>query len=186
MQKVKQTPTFKLLITPLLALFTMVLLFSCSKNIAEIPGQNNPELSASNQSSPSHMNNGLAVAPFESTLFVPCANGGAGEDVALTGKTNFIYQMSWNEHGFSLVYHDNSYGVTGVGLSSGETFTASGGTQETVMGSWVNNQWIGTLIRQLRIIGQGSSFIVNYKYRITVTPDGNVTVNIREETIDCR
>ena len=186
MQNVKQASKFKLLSTSFLALFVMLLLSSCSKNIAEMPGQDNTEVSALNQSSPSRMNNGLVAVPFEETLFVPCANGGAGENVTLTGTTNFVYQMAWNDHGFNLVYHANSHGVTGVGLSSGETFVGSGGTQGSVIGSWVNNQWIGTTIEQMRIIGQNTTYIVKYKYQLIVTPDGNVTVSIREKTIECK
>lgn len=124
--------------------------------------------------------------PFETTVFVPCANGGAGEDVKLTGFTNFIYGMTWTEHAFTLVYHDNVHQVKGVGLSSGEKFVASGGTNQTVLGVWYSSQWVGTLIAQMRIVGQDTRFTVNYKYHITATPDGNVTVNSTEQTADCK
>ena len=176
----------KLFSNGFMALVAMVLLFSCSKNMADIPAQENAGLAAANESAPSNTRNSIVAVPFENTLFVPCANGGAGENVTLTGKTNFVYQMAWNDHGFTLVYHDNSYQVTGVGLSSGETFVASGGTQGTVMGSWVNDQWIGIMVRQLKITGQNTSFTVVDKLNLIVTPDGNVKVNSREQTADCR
>jgi hypothetical protein len=130
MQHVKQVSKFKLLSTSFLALFVMLLLVSCSKNITEIPGHDNTGASANIQSPQAQPNNGLVAVPFEETLFVPCANGGAGENVTLTGTSNFVYQITWNDHGFHLVYHANSHGITGVGLSSGETFSRFDGTQE--------------------------------------------------------
>jgi len=186
MQIVKQAPEFKLLSTCFLALFAMVLLFSCSKNIAEIPGQDNPELSAVNQSSPAQVSNSLESAPFERTFFVPCANGGAGEDVSLTGTINIVDQVIFNDHGFTLTYHTNPHAVTGVGLSTGDTFTASGGSQGTITGSFENEQFTGFYTEQLRIVGQNSTFIVNYKFHVTITSDGNVSTSISEETVDCR
>src|SRR5258706_9998289 len=108
MQNVKQASEFKLLSSSFLALFVSLLLFSCTKNIAEKPSPDNTEVSARIQSSSqARPDNSLVAVPFEETLFVPCANGGTGENVTLTGTTNFVYQMTWNDHGFTLVYHAN-------------------------------------------------------------------------------
>jgi hypothetical protein len=185
MKNVKQASKLELFSAALFALAAMVLVFSCTKNIADVPAQDDAQLIAANASSQSSTRNSIVAVPFENTVFVSCANGGAGEDVLLTGKTNFVYQMAWNENGFTMVYHDNVHEVTGVGLSSGENFAASGGTQGTVRGFWFSNQWVGTTIQQLRIIGQNTSFTVNNKLQLVVTPDGKVTVNVREQTIDC-
>jgi hypothetical protein len=131
-KNLKHAFKFKQLSAALLAVF--VLLSSCSKNMADMPVQENTEVSPLKQSSPSQMNNSLVEVPFEETLFVPCGNSGAGEDVALNGTTHLVYQMSWNDRGFNLVYHSNSRGITGVGLSSGEIFRGSVGTQGSVRG----------------------------------------------------
>lgn len=185
MQNLKQPTRLKVFNTSLLAFFTMLLLFSCSKNQVDIPGRESGELSVSQSSSQSQNENTIHAVPFETTVFVPCANGGAGENVELTGFTNFVYQLAWNETRFVMPYHDNVHGVTGVGAISGEQFVASGGTNGTVMGSWVNSQWIGTLIRQLRIIGRNTQFTVTYKYHITVTSDGTVVVKNTDQTAAC-
>jgi hypothetical protein len=185
MQHVKQASKFKMLSTSFLALFVMLLLVSCSKNITETPGRDNTGVSSHIQSSQDQSNNGLVAVPIAETLFVSCANGGAGENITLTGTTNFVYQITWNDHGFHLVYHANSHALTGVGLSSGETFTGSDGTQGTVMGSFVNNQWIGTTNERMIINGQNTKYTIVYKNHLVVTPDGKVTVSISEKTIDC-
>jgi hypothetical protein len=186
MQHVKQASAFKLLSIFFFALFVTLFLFSCKKDMAEMPGQDNAQVSALNQSSSSNMNNSLVAVPFQETLFVPCGNNGAGENVSLTGTTNFVYQMTWNDHGFNLVYHSNSHRITGVGLSSGEMFLGSLGTNGSVMGSWVNNQWVGSTIERMRITGRNTTYIVRYKYKLIVTPNGNVTVSTSDKTIECK
>ena len=165
------------------ALLTMFL-FSCRKDSSNV-ATGGTEIVSSNQSSAAHEKYGSVAVPFEATVFVPCANGAAGENVALSGTMNFVYQMTWTKHDFSMVFHDNSYGVTGLGLSSGETFVASSGTQGTAVGSYENSQWIGTGTRHLRIVGSNATFSVDYNYRLIVTPDGNVTVSVWDQTSNC-
>lgn len=186
MQQVMQISKLRPMIIGFLSVFTVALLFSCTKNAADASTPAAEEATAASASSNSTSGNIIHAVPFETTLFVPCANGGAGEDVTLTGFTNFIYQMTWTDQNFTLVYHDNVHKVTGIGASSGETFVASGGTNGTVMGSWVNSQWTGTTIQQLRVVGRNNSFFVTYKYHITVTSDGKVIVSSNEDTADCK
>lgn len=186
MKNVKQASRLELFSAALFALAVMGLVFSCTKNDADVPAQDNAQLTAANASSQSSTRTSIVAVPFENTVFVPCANGGAGEDVLLTGKTNFVYQIAWNDNGFTMVYHDNVHEVTGVGLSSGEKFTATGGTEGTVRGSWVSSQWVGTMNRQLKVIGQNTNFTVNQTQQLVVTPDGQVNVSVREQTADCK
>ena len=175
----------KPMIIGFLSVFVAALLFSCSKNVADIAQPTIEEVTAANASSKGGNDNTIHAVPFETTVFVPCANGGAGENVVLTGFTNFIYQTHWTDHGFTLVYHDNVHQVTGTGVSSGESFVASGGTNGVVMGSWVNSQWIGTTIGQMRLISGNTSFVITYKYHVTVTQDGSVVVESEELTTEC-
>jgi hypothetical protein len=186
MQNVKQASKFKLLSTSFLALFVMLLLSSCSKNIAEMPGRDNPEVSAINQSSAARVISNVESVPFERTLFVSCANDGAGEDVLLTGKIMIVDQIIFNDHRFTLTYHTNPQGVTGLGLSTGEKFIASGGSNGTITGAFENDQFAGGYIEQTRIIGQRSTFIVNYKFHVTITSDGKITSSISKEKVVCR
>jgi hypothetical protein len=184
MQNTKQVLKFNFFNFGALALLTMLFLFSCSKDSSDV-ATSAGESVLSNSSGAAHEKYGSVAVPFNATVFVACANGGAGEDVALSGTMNFVYQMTWTNNGFSMIFHDNSHGVTGLGLSSGETFTASSGTQGTAVGSWENSQWIGTGTRHLRIVGANSRFSVDYHYRLIVTPDGKVTVSVWEQTSDC-
>jgi hypothetical protein len=168
-----------------LSVLTVALLFSCTKNVADVPNQAAEEATAVDANPNGKNDNIIHAVPFETSRYIPCANGGAGEDVTLTGFTNFIYQTSWTDQGFTLVYHDNAHQVTGTGVSSGESFVGSGSINGIIRGSWVDSQWVGTTIGQLRITGQNTSFTITYKYHITVTRDGTVTVESEAETADC-
>ena len=168
-----------------LSVLTVALLFSCTKNVADLPDQAAEEATAVDGNPNGNNDNIIHAVPFDASRYIPCANGGAGEDVTLTGFTNFIYQTSWTDQGFTLVYHDNAHQVTGTGVSSGESFVGSGSINGIIRGSWVDRQWVGTTIGQLRITGQNTSFTITYKYHITVTRDGTVTVESEAETADC-
>jgi len=168
-----------------LSVVTVALLFSCTKNVANVPDQTAEEATVAGGSPNASNGNTIHAVPFENIVFVPCANGGAGEEVLLSGYTNFVYAMSWTDHGFTALYHDNVLQVKGVGLSTGESFVASGGTNGTVLGVWFSGQWVGTTIRQMRIIGQNTQFTVTYKYHLTATPDGDVVIKSTDQTAVC-
>jgi hypothetical protein len=170
-----------------LLILPMLLLFSCSKNIAELPDQANVEESISNQSSQTQVSNSVESVPFERTLFVPCGNGGEGEEVALNGSIKLVEQIIFNDHGFTFTYHAILQGISGLGLSTGENFVVSGGDKGTITGEFgEEGQYTRVFMGQLRIIGQSSAFTVRYKFKVTITPNGNITTRIEQEEIDCR
>ena len=119
MQNLFQVSKLRPVIIGFLSVFAIALLFSCSKNAADVAQPAIEEASIANATSNGSNDNIIHAVPFEASRFIPCANGGAGEDVVLTGFTNFIYGMTWTDHGFTALYHDNVHQVTGVGLSSG-------------------------------------------------------------------
>lgn len=170
-----------------LTIFPMVLLFSCSKNIADLPSHTKVEEGISNQSSRAQVSNRVETLPFASTLFVPCGNNGEGEEVALTGSIQFIEQIIFNDHGFTFTYHAILQGMTGLGLSSGENFVVSGGDKGTITGEFGEvGQYTRMFMGQLRFVGQSSAFTVKYQFKITITPNGNISTSIEEEEVDCR
>jgi len=184
MQNAIQLSKIKSMIIGFLSVLTLTLLFSCSKNIAERPAQE--EVSASNQSSPAQTQNSVESEPYASTLFIPCANGGAGEDVSLTGTVRIVWKETNNNQRFTFTLHAIPDGITGVGLSTGDNFTAIGGSQTAVTGTIeYGGQYSATYIQQMRFAGQGISFVVKYKFHITVTSDGQISTRIDEEKVEC-
>lgn len=187
MKILKRISTLKLFVNTFIVLFTTIILLSCSKDMADSAELESVQATALNESSNSNskMTSGALVGSFSKTVFVPCANGGAGENVVLSGDIHFVYQMTWTDHAFTLVYHDNLIGVAGVGAITGENFVVSGGTQGNVMGPWYSSQWVRSMTRKLRLTSPNTQFSINYRLNLIVTRDGQVTVDVEEETIDC-
>lgn len=184
MQIAKQTSIVKLIFYLLVLFTTLSILFSCSKDKADVTLAKDADLAAGISSKASPRTSTVAV-PYENTVYVPCANSGAGEYVQLSGNTNFLYTISWTDHGFTFGYHANSYRIKGVGLSSGETFVASGNTEGQVAGSWINGQWIAITIDQLRVTGSKTSFVIKNTYHAITTPGGDVVMNLHEQEVRC-
>ncbi|HEX7905455.1 MAG TPA: hypothetical protein VF487_16395 [Chitinophagaceae bacterium] len=183
MQIAKQTSIVKLTFY-LLVLFTvMAVVFSCSKDktAAIIKDE---DVIAGISSHASNRTSTVAV-PYENTIYVPCANGGAGEYVQLNGYTNFLYTISWTDQGFTYGYHANYHQIKGVGLSSGQTFVASGNTEGQVAASWLNERWVAIIKDQLRVISSNTSFVIKNTYHAVTTPGGDVIMNLRENEVKC-
>lgn len=168
----------------LLSLLVMTL-FSCSKNTEEIipvavKAASSETVTAANPSS------GItSVVPMNRIYYVSCANGGNGEDVELSGNLNVVQKLTVNNNRFTYTYHINPQGLTGLGLTSGERFVASGGSNGTQSGLLENQQFTTTFTEQLRIVSASTTFLVRYKFHVTVTPDGVYTSSISEEQSDC-
>lgn len=186
MKHVKNTTTFKKASSIFLVMFAMLLLFSCRKTQADLPGQTTLEATTFNQSTAAEVQGGVETVPYERIVFVPCANNGAGEEVQLTGTVINVDRIIYNNHGFTLTYHTNPKGMSGTGLTTGDKYAASGGTQGTITGAFENNQFTGGYIEQLRIVGQGGTFIVNYRFHVTVIGDGTFTTSISDEKVMCK
>ena len=167
-------------------LLSMLLLFSCKKSMNELPIQKDLPGTLSNQASSADVTSSEELIPYDQILFVPCAAGGLGEEVALSGSLKIVEQIVYNNHGFTLNYHVIAQGITGVGLSTGEKFQSSGGIKSTITGEFgEDGQYSRVFTQQLRIVGQNTVFKVVYKTKITVTPDGKITTTIQDENIDC-
>ena len=167
-------------------ILSMLLLFSCKKSVNALPEPASAQMSLSNPSSSADVSRSEEVVPYEQTLFIPCGNGGEGEEVALKGSLKIVEETVYNDHGFTLNYHVVTQGITGTGLSTGEKFQASGGIKQTISGEFgEEGQYSRVFIQQMRFIGQHSVFKVVYKTKITVTPDGKITTSIQDVTADC-
>ena len=184
MQTLKQASVFKFTTHVFFSLLTVAALFSCSKDKADGPVAKVADAEPSISSHASDRTSTVAV-PYDRTVYVPCANGGAGEYVQLTGSTNFLYTISWTDHGFTYGYHENSYGIKGLGLTSGEQFVASGIIHGSVAASWVNEQWIAVFTDQLRVTGSNANFVIKNTYHVITTPDGDVLINLRDQEVEC-
>ena len=125
---------------------------------------------------------------FTLLVSIPCANGGAGEDVLLQGTLHTLFTFTINGNNVSGKSHFQPQGVSGVGLTTGATYRATGVTQDHFKTSLQNEQANLTGVNNFRIIGQGpgNNFIVHDNFHFTINANGDLTVSHDNFTTDCK
>jgi hypothetical protein len=128
------------------------------------------------------------VFPVEIEQFVPCANGGAGEIVALSGNLHDLFHVTMNGNRFKVKVHTQPQGVRGVGLTTGDRYRGTGVTQETFGGSLVNGQASSTFVNNFRFIGQGpgNNFMIHEVVHFTINAAGEITATVGSSSATCK
>ena len=124
--------------------------------------------------------------PIDIVVFVPCANGGAGELVELTGSLHDLFHISFDGHGgFHLSVLDNPQGVSGTGLTTGAKYQGTGETRDNFNGVVGFEE---TFVNNFKIIGQGpgNNFLVHDNVHITVNANGTVTSFHDNFSVECK
>jgi hypothetical protein len=126
---------------------------------------------------------------FEQTdilVYVPCALGGMGEYVYLSGPLHILMVTTYNAGGgYMSKTHFQPQGISGVGQTSGVRYQATGGTQDTFTGR------IGTTytyINNFKIVGQGpgNNYMVHETFHYTVNANGSVTAYLDNFSVECK
>ena len=126
-----------------------------------------------------------SVFPIDLAVFVPCANGGVGEDVLLSGNLHDLIHVTVNDNSVHVKTHDQPQGISGTGVVTGDKYQATGVTQDEFNTSFGMEE---TFINNFRIIGQGpgNNFLVHENFHITINANGTVTASHDNFTVDCK
>ena len=124
--------------------------------------------------------------PVDEIIFVPCANGGAGENVHLTGTIHILIHTTLNKNNFTTKYHFQPQGISGLGESTGITYHGSGVTQEEIKGSLKNEKYMDTYINNFKIAGHGVNYKIHNNMHITVNANGETTATVDNFSSDCK
>jgi len=123
------------------------------------------------------------------TVFVPCAAGGAGEIVDLTGPLHTLITFTINGNNVSGTAHFQPQGLSGTGETTGDKYQATGVTKDTSFKvSFQNGQAQQTFVNNFRIIGTGpgNNFLVHEVTHITINANGIATVLHDNLSVICR
>ena len=125
--------------------------------------------------------------PFAQAVLVPCANGGAGEIVLVEGTLHLQDHITINGNRANLKIHAQPQGATGVGLTTGDTYHATGVTQEQDSIPLIGGAFEFTFINNFRLIGEGpdNNLQVHQTVHVTIAANGVVTTVVDNTTIDC-
>jgi hypothetical protein len=122
------------------------------------------------------------------TIFVPCAAGGAGEIVDLSGPLHTLISLTINGNNVSGKFQFQPQGISGFGETTGDKYEATGATQQTFKTSLQHGQANLTFVNNFRIIGQGpgNNFLVHENLHINVNANGTLTVFHDNFSIECK
>src|SRR5881396_3871254 len=150
-----------------------------------------PTAPAANRDRPSFSavtSNTNITIPIDLFVFVPCANGGAGELIEVSGPLHVLFQLTISNTGDVLLYaHFQPQGISGTGFVTGDKYQATGITQSTntlstpfpITSTFVNNFYM---------IGQGpdNNFKVHETSHLTINANGEVTAFVDNFSVTCQ
>lgn len=112
------------------------------------------------------------------SVFVPCAAGGAGELVDLSGSLHTLITFAANKNHVAGYSHFQPQGISGVGETTGDKYQATGVTLESFGVSFQDGHATVTFVNNFRIIGQGpgNNYLVHDTEHITFNANGTLTV----------
>jgi hypothetical protein len=121
-------------------------------------------------------------------VFVPCAAGGFGEIVDLSGRLHTLITFTINGNEMSGLAHFQPQGLGGTGETTGTRYRGTGVTKMSFAGSLQNGQFNTTFVNNFRIVGQGpgNNFLVHETAHITINADGKLTANHDNLSVECK
>jgi hypothetical protein len=158
----------------------MLLVFSICAMAALLPAS--PALAAATSFTAS------TTIPIDLTVFVPCANSGAGELVTLSGNLHDLFHVTFDgSGGLTVKVLDNPQGVSGVGQSTGTVYHGTGQTQQTFHLSGVSDASSSTFVNVFHIVGSGpgNDFFVREVTHVTVNANGTLTAFVDQFSVTC-
>ncbi len=127
------------------------------------------------------------IFPIDTAVSVPCAVGGAGEMAALVGAQHAVFSVTTDANGGQHIStHFNNRGVTGTGLTTGDSYQSTGVNRFSSSSRGAMNEF--TFINSFLMIssGAGSNLLVHETVHMTVNANGAVTVNITDISSECK
>ena len=126
--------------------------------------------------------------PLSASAFVPCALGGQGEEVLVSGTAHIVVVTTIDAQGQPHVVVTANYdGLQGVGLTSGDRYVGVA-AENQISNFEPVAPWVVTMTQTVQFVGQGpdNNFMVKFLFHLTVDATGKVTVSKAELQIECR
>jgi hypothetical protein len=126
--------------------------------------------------------------PISISVFVPCAAGGNGEVVDLSGSLHVVFSFIVNKNSVHINNLANPQGVSGVGETTGDKYQGTGETRSDMHFDVFAFPLNVTFVNNFRIIGQGpdNNFLVHENLHMTVNPNGALTSFVDDFSLTCQ
>jgi hypothetical protein len=124
--------------------------------------------------------------PFALNMFSSCANGGLGEDIALSGVAHGLISVTINDNVIRMSQTWEGHGG-GIGNISGTRYRVAGVNRYDTVTSF-NGQSKQSIADNFRLIGQGpgNNLLMHHTLHITVNSNGDLTVTIDDFWVECK
>ena len=120
------------------------------------------------------------VSTLAFSVWIPCANGGLGEEVIVTGRLHETFHVTSTARGNAQIkLHSQPQGVKGVGAVTGMVWAGTGVTQEiTTARLEPQGGAVNTFVNNFRLIGPGpgNDLVLHHVRHFTINANGTVTV----------
>jgi hypothetical protein len=116
--------------------------------------------------------------------FVPCALGGAGEEVETSGTAHMVIHLAHDGITYG-VTHANYQGLSGTGLTSGDKYRAVSAETDVTPTAKFN---VVTITEVIQFIGQGpnNNFRIYFLFHFTVNANGEGTASLNRFRVECQ
>jgi hypothetical protein len=122
--------------------------------------------------------------------FVPCADGGNGELILLSGDLHVRMQMVIDPlNGVHFTTQVNPQHLSGEGMTTGDKYQGTGITRETINERFfAGAPWVHTFVNNYRMIGQGpgNNLLVHETWHLTVNANNEVTAVVSNIKFECK
>jgi len=126
--------------------------------------------------------------PFGGPVFVPCANGGDGETIDMSGTLHILTYTTEDANGGLHTYvHFQPQGATAVGQDTGDIYRAVGVTQQSMNIHSSGFPVTQTFVNNFRMIGPGpgNNLQMHQTMHMTIDANGTTTVDFDKPSINC-
>jgi len=108
--------------------------------------------------------------------------------VLISGTLHIQQHITINDNRANIKSHFQPQGAGGVGLTTGDTYNATGVTQEQDSLPLTNGATEFTFINNFKIIGQGpdNNLLIHQTVHVTVNANGDVTTTVDNLSVECR
>ena len=162
---------------------SLVLAFALTLSLA---GLSRPHVAAA-QATVGTVNESQPFFP-PAPLFVPCANGGAGEFLALSGDLHMLGHFTINDNHTLFKIHFQPQGLVGVGTVTGDTYHLTGVSQNTNNTQSDGATFEITLIDNANFVGPGTdnNVLIHTVSHFTFNNNGELTSSQTNSTVECK
>jgi len=124
------------------------------------------------------------IVPYSQEIYLPCI----GETVSLSGSSHIVSTVTIDATGgIHLQSHAQLVGVSGTGLTSGDTYRAAG-TEQNSENTNAPLPFTSSYVATFRLIGRGpgADFWLHQTIHLTINADGTVTADISNTSGSCK